>query len=159
MNSSGVFFFFSPRWWYGVGYCQVFFWLVWSSRGKLDDPDPQASLGDRFWRSPGHVMQSYHICNPFSLFFFFPSLSTFSWFPHLNILFYHPNSTRRLICSLRQVFFLSFFVVSFPPYNSSLLRQKDRERGRQIRRFSSFFSLRGNWAVTVSFFCFVWQSQ
>ncbi|KAJ6987556.1 agamous-like MADS-box protein AGL30 isoform X3 [Populus alba] len=47
-------------------------------------------------------MQSYHICNPFSLFFFLSlSLSTFSWFPHLNILFYHPNSTRRLICSLR----------------------------------------------------------
>jgi len=135
MNSSGVFFFFSEVViWRRL--LSSFFWLVWSSRGKLtDDPDPQASLGDRFWRSPGHVMQSYHICNPFSLFFFFLSLSlsTFSWFAHLNILFYHPNSTRRLICSLRQVFFLSFFVVSFPPTTHLFfVRKTEREAGRYV---------------------------
>jgi len=141
MNWSGVFFFFFSEVVIWRRLLSSFFWLVWSSRGKLtDDPDPQASLGDRFWRSPGHVMQSYHICNPslsssssslslsLSL-----SLSTFSWFPHLNILFYHPNSTRRLICSLRQVFFLSFFVVSFSPTTHLFfIRKKERGAGRFV---------------------------
>ncbi|KAB5538517.1 hypothetical protein DKX38_016050 [Salix brachista] len=52
------------------------------SRVKLtDDPDSQASSGDRFWRSPGHVMQSYIMqsylqssSEPF-LFFLFSSLA------------------------------------------------------------------------------------
>jgi len=159
MNSSGVFFFF-PRWWYGVGYCQVFFgWFEALGGNLLTIPTLKLRWVTDFGVHP--VMS----CNP--IIYATPSLSSSS--SSLSLYFFLVPTFKYSFLSskfhssfdlLLEASFLSFFFCCFfPPYNSSLLRQKDRERGRQIRRFSSFFSLRGNWAVTVSFFCFVWQSQ